>query len=120
MNIQLILIFLVAIFASTNSDASHSYKTKDIHINNIGMSTSDFIKYYKNTDPRIRERSKIYLLGVMDASEGTLWCGYNKYKTITVYEKLFFKLSSLAPPDLNQRASSQIIKILSASYPCGK
>jgi len=69
---------------------------------------------------RIAERryAELYFLGVLDATEGSVWCNYKTYKTITIDERIFVNFKKLPREELEERASTVIKNILSKEFPC--
>jgi len=60
----------------------------------------------------------LYLLGVMDTTEGKSWCDYRTFKTITLRERIFEELKKPDDSRLDVRASSVIENILNQRFPC--
>lgn len=86
---------------------------------NVNLSASDYFKALISDAIEKRRYAELYLLGVLDATEGTIWCDYKTFKTITIDEVLFTNFKKLTDNELNDRASSVIKKILSKEFPCG-
>ena len=72
------------------------------------------------TDANERKNAELYLLGVLDTTEGKDWCDYRTFKTITLREWMFEEFKKLDNSQLNERASSVIKRILSRRYLCGR
>ncbi len=62
----------------------------------------------------------MHLLGVMDATEGRAWCSYRQFKTITLAETLYSSLEKLPAKQRQNRASTIVIDVLEAQFPCRK
>ena len=88
--------------------------------NSVDLKASDFFSSYTSSSVSERRFAELYLLGVMDSTEGTKWCGYKKFKTITLRERIYVELKKLNSAQLNQRASELITTVLSQRYPCEK
>ncbi|GAA5172766.1 Rap1a/Tai family immunity protein [Viridibacterium curvum] len=84
----------------------------------MNLNGVDFLAAWTHTEPAIRERAQLYLLGVMDASEGRAWCSYSRAKSITLHELVFASLRKTSPARLQQRASLLIESALRSSLPC--
>ncbi|PLK47311.1 Rap1a/Tai family immunity protein [Uliginosibacterium sp. TH139] len=87
-------------------------------IDSVNLSGADFFAAYTHSDPAIRERAQLYLLGVMDASEGRSWCSYRIAKSVTLREIVFEHLRKQPAAKLSRRASSLIEEGLQAALPC--
>jgi len=59
----------------------------------------------------------LYLLGVLDATEGKGWCDYQTLKSGTLQEVVFSYFKKLSPERLQERASRLIEKAL-ANHHC--
>ena len=71
-------------------------------------------------DANERMNAELYLLGVMDTTEGKAWCDYRTFKTVTLRERIFEEFKKLKNNQFDKRASSVIDEILSQRYPCGR
>ncbi len=99
--------------------AKQSLPTEKITVDSVNLSAQQFFKSYMSPDAVERQSAELYLLGVMDTTEGKGWCNYRTFKTITLRERIFEELKKLDENRLNQRASSVIAEILGRRYPCG-
>ena len=54
---------------------------------------------------------ELYLLGVMDATEGKSWCNYQTYKTITLRERIYEAFKKPRKYQFNNRAATVIENI---------
>jgi hypothetical protein len=88
-------------------------------IENTNISTGEFWAAYTSENLEHRRRAELFLLGILDATEGVTWCDYGKYKTITIDEKIYGQLKRLAGDMRDERAARSIVRILSKSFPCG-
>jgi len=87
-------------------------------VDNVNLNGADFFAAYTQTDPAIREHAQIYLLGVMDSSEGRAWCSFRIAKSITLREIVFEFLRKQPPARMQHRASQLIEEALKSSLPC--
>jgi hypothetical protein len=71
-------------------------------------------------DVKQRRFAEMYLVGVLDGSEGHVWCGYDQVKGGSIQELLYRKLSTEKEESMSQRASHLITNILANSLPCKK
>lgn len=99
--------------------ADQALQMDKITVDSVNLSARQFFKSYMSTDASERRNAELYLLGVMDATEGKSWCDFRTFKTITLRERIFEELKKLDNSRLDERASAIIESILSRRYPCG-
>ena len=116
---QLLNVLLVAALSPSIAAGSVAEGNK-LTVDSVNLRAEQFFKSYMSDDPRERENAELYLLGVMDATEGKSWCDYRTFKTITLRERIFEEFKKLDSRRLNERASKVIQDILSRRYPCGR
>lgn len=97
-----------------------SAETDQITVDSVNLRADQFIQSYMGNDANERRSAELYLLGVMDATEGKFWCDYRTFKTVTLRERIFEELKKLDNHLLNRRASKVIEDILSRRYPCDR
>lgn len=85
----------------------------------VALSGRDFFKTFQQRDRAEREKALLYLLGVLDATEGKVWCDYRRLKTVTLQEFVFEYFRRLPAARLDDRASRLIEEALSRKFPCG-
>lgn len=115
------IVLLFAIFICTPAMAKTDPKTtprQEVTVNSVNLSAGDFFAAYFNSSEK--DRVLFYLLGVLDTTEGKVWCNYKSFKTTTLRENIFEYLKKLPPERLNERASAIIAEVLSRDFPCGK
>lgn len=83
----------------------------------LNLSGNDFFKFWVSGNQRDKLRAGVYLLGVEDATEKKLWCGYDLFKTLTLNEIVYVFLKNKTHKELNSRAAELIINKL-IEYPC--
>ncbi|EEC6625467.1 hypothetical protein G3697_003683 [Salmonella enterica] len=83
----------------------------------LNLSGNDFFKFWVSGNQLDKLRAGIYLLGVEDATEKKLWCGYDLFKTLTLNELVYVSLKNKTNEELNSRAAELIINKL-IEYPC--
>ena len=92
--------------------------TQRLFIDNINLTAEDFFAAYMSQTVEERHYAELYLLGVLDATEGIGWCDYRTFKTTTLGEEIFAGFKALAPPGLKARAAHVIVDILARRFPC--
>lgn len=117
---QLLAFVLLLAPVSSPLSADASLPTDNITADSVNLSARQFFKSYMSADPNERKDAELYLLGVMDATEGKDWCDYRTFKTVTLRERIFEEFKTLDSGRLDERASSVIGRILSRRYPCGR
>lgn len=85
----------------------------------VNLTGQDFFRAYTSQDVDVREKAKLFLLGVQDSSEGRAWCGYKLLKTVTLQEAVYEHFKKLSPKRLEERAADLIQEMLAKRYPCG-
>lgn len=104
------------VHAETNRIVSPALLSED----SINLSGQAFLDGFASSQAEIRLPSRVYLLGVLDATEGKSWCGYSILKTASLHEFIFEQLKKQSAKQLEQRASALIEEALHYSFPCKK
>lgn len=89
----LIVALLLAVFCSSIGAESLAEGNK-LTVDSVNLRAEQFFKSYMSNDVRERENAELYLLGVMDATEGKSWCDYRTFKTITLRERILDDLKN--------------------------
>ncbi|EBU7642130.1 hypothetical protein GYE20_000743 [Salmonella enterica] len=97
--------------------ASRSSPVLSLTPDALNLSGNDFFKFWVSGNQLDKLRAGIYLLGVEDATEKKLWCGYDLFKTLTLNEIVYVSLKNKTNEELNSRAAELIINKL-IEYPC--
>ena len=118
-SIFLAISLLVALSSALASTQRH-VESGQITVDDVNLTAQHFFKSFMNDAPDERKNAELYLLGVMDATEGKSWCDYRTFKTITLRERIFEAFKKLDSGQFNERASKVIENILSQRYPCGR
>ena len=77
-----------------------------------------FFADFGSMDAPRRRAAQLYLLGVLDATEGHAWCSYSQLKTVSLREHLYEHFRKLPPQRLDERAADVITEALTRSFPC--
>jgi len=101
-------------YAQEGKPATPSVITED----SVNLSGQIFLTDFVSANPEIRSNARLYLLGVMDATEGKSWCDYKTLKTASLDEFVFESLKKLTPEQLNRRAAVLIEEALHKTFPC--
>lgn len=124
--------FLVVVLLVMSSPVSHASEdaTLDLEllardgitVYSVNLTAKHFFKSYMSDLADERRSAHLYLLGVLDATEGKSWSDYRTFKAITLRETIFSGFKKLDQRQLNERASKVIEAILSQrySYLCGR
>ncbi|WLI75985.1 Rap1a/Tai family immunity protein [Kosakonia sp. H02] len=87
----------------------------------VNMSAQRFADaWFSKTNERERIKADMYLLGVLDTTEGTIWCGYNRLLPSSIHENLYSYFENLGTEKGKQRASKTITDAMSELMPCKK
>lgn len=92
--------------------------TQRLFIDHVNLTAEDFFAAYMSQTVEERRYAELYLLGVLDATEGIGWCDYRTFKTTTLGEEIFSGFKALDPARLKARASRVIADILARRFPC--
>ena len=111
---------LLLVLSSPAVCAAASAQTAQLTVDSVNLSAEHFFQSYMSNDANERRHAELYLLGVMDATEGKSWCDYRTFKTATLRERIFEEFKKLDDGLLNRRASNVIEDILSRRYPCDR
>lgn len=122
--IALLIAALPASYANDNAIPSDlQLLARDgITINSVNLTAKQFFKSYTSNLADERRSAELYLLGVMDATEGRSWCDYKTFKPDTLRGRIFEGFKKLDSHRLNERASKVIEDILiqlNKYHPCG-
>ena len=74
--------------------------------------------WLSKTNERERIKADMYLLGVVDASEGKAWCKGHPVLPNTVHEFLYSRFAHLSEQESKQRASEIITDAMGELSPC--
>ncbi|EMH4164403.1 hypothetical protein RJ498_003720 [Pluralibacter gergoviae] len=85
------------------------------------MSGEKFLHAWLSKDnEKERLKANMYLMGVMDATEGRAWCSYKLVKPDSLRETVYAFFKELLPERKKEPASSLIKEALMQQLPCGK
>ena len=114
-------VFVITISYANTYSANFTkplHSTQSIIIENTNLTARDYFNTSMSGSVEERRYAELYLLGVLDATEGNGWCDYKTYKTITIDETIFVEFKKLTDNQLNERAATVIKKILRKQFPC--
>lgn len=84
----------------------------------VNLTGAEFLPEFISKSPDRRTAARLYLLGVLDSSEGRVWCSYSQLKTVTINEFVYEYLKKQSPEKLKSRASVLIEEALHNLFPC--
>ena len=88
-------------------------------IQNTDMRFLDFITAYKGEDLIQRRLAEMYLIGVLDATEGKVWCAYRELKPGSLKDIIYSGFEEHKDKISNyERASKVILSIIVESSSC--
>lgn len=96
------------------SVSSHLALTED----SVNLSGKLFLMNFSSPVQENRTPARLYMLGVLDATEGKSWCGYSVIKTASIDDLVFEYLKKQSPEQLNRRAAVLIEEALHNTFPC--
>lgn len=87
--------------------------------NDVNLSGERFLNaWLSKTDERERTKANMYLLGVMDATEGKVWCSHRLALPGSLREQVFNYMVKLSPERKKERASVLITEALAKNLAC--
>ncbi|WP_313622770.1 Rap1a/Tai family immunity protein [Achromobacter sp.] len=92
--------------------------SQSLIIGNNNLTAGEFFAAYMSSNMVERRYAEMYLLGVLDATEGLAWCGYSNVKTVSLDEIVYEGLKEATSAQLRRRAALVITDILETSLPC--
>jgi len=92
--------------------------SQSLLIENNNLSAGDFFSAYLSSNIAERRYAQMYLLGVLDATEGITWCNYHLVKTISLEEQIYAGLKKADSSQLQKRAALVITDILKKHLSC--
>jgi hypothetical protein len=119
--IFIIFTLILGVFPHANAETRLARPVPDsqrLTIENNNLSADTFFTAYMSKNLMERRYAEMYLLGVLDATEGRVWCDYQHFKTITLAEVLHSGLSKLDLKQRESRAAHVISDILEREFPC--
>ena len=109
---------VILAIALPSMTSTHSLAQDALNGDAVHLKAGVLMKALASANTEERERGRIYLLGVADAAEGTVWCGYERAKTVTIRSIVYDALKQLDPAKLAGRASTVILESLTKTFPC--
>jgi hypothetical protein len=105
-----------AVLGSTAAGLS----AQSLDSDSVNLAGRDFFNAYTSPDGSVREKARLYLLGVQDSTEGRVWCSYKRLKTVTLQEAVYEHFKKLPAQRLEERAAGLIEEMLAKKFPCGR
>ncbi|MEC8012576.1 MAG: Rap1a/Tai family immunity protein [Pseudomonadota bacterium] len=94
------------------------HNTQRLNITTYDVSGQVFWEAYMSKDVAQRRFAEMYLVGVLDNSEGDKWCGYEVALSGSIQEQIYLGFKKISKESMNTRASELIVSILSDILPC--
>jgi len=85
---------------------------------NLSITTKLFFKAYMSKNIEQRRLAEMYVIGVIDASEGVSWCGFGVASPDAIQEQVYIGLENMLKKSPNERASTAIKSKLEELLPC--
>ncbi|QLE84478.1 hypothetical protein FLM48_04860 [Shewanella sp. Scap07] len=85
---------------------------------NLDMSTKSFMEVYMGANLEQRRLAEMYLVGVIDSTEGRIWCGYGAASPSAIQEQAYIGLKNTLNAKPDERASKAIVSRLKELLPC--
>lgn len=118
--IKPVIALITSLYASLlcSNAVADQYQTGPITEDRVNLTGAEFLPEFVNKSLERRTAARLYLLGVLDSSEGKTWCSYSQLKTVTINEFVFEYLKKQSAEKLKLRASDLIQEALHNSFPC--
>ncbi|MET1254205.1 Rap1a/Tai family immunity protein [Aliikangiella maris] len=91
---------------------------QSLAIENLSLIAKDFWQAYRSDDVSKRRLAEMYLIGVLDSTEGEKWCGYKIALPHSVLDQIHIGFKNASKEMMDDRASNTINKIMSNILPC--
>ena len=85
---------------------------------NLSISTQELYEAYMSRDVNQRRLAEMYVAGVLDSTEGKVWCGYKIVSPGAIQEQVFLGLKETLKNNPKLRASDAIRVKLEKLLPC--
>lgn len=85
---------------------------------NLSMTTESLLKAYMNSDQEQRVLAEMYVVGVLDSTEGESWCGFKIASPSAIQEQVYVALKKAVVTSPKKRASIVIESHLMNLLPC--
>lgn len=92
--------------------------SQSLIIENNNLSAGEFLAAFISQNMTERRYAEMYLLGVLDATEGIACCDYRHVKTISLDEAIYEGLKKADSEQMRKRASLVITDILKKDLSC--
>lgn len=102
------------------SDVTHASESQRLFTHNASLTADALFHAYMSSDPDQRRLSEMYILGVIDSSEGDSWCGYEIASPAAIQEQLYVGLKEASSDTPNERAATAIKSHFNKILPCKK
>lgn len=87
-------------------------------IDNLNLSGADFMAAYMSENVSQRRLAEMYLIGVLDSTEGNTWCGFGIVLPGALQEQIFIGLKQQTKEVMQGKAPEVISSLLSKKLPC--
>lgn len=85
---------------------------------NLSMTSDSLFKAYMSSNVELRRFAEMYVVGVLDSTEGKSWCGYKIASPNAIQEQVYAALKTAAGTSPKMRASTVIESHLMNLLPC--
>ncbi|WP_141229473.1 Rap1a/Tai family immunity protein [Cellvibrio mixtus] len=115
---------LVAITLSSCSVANENFihvpegESQRMTAENRSMTTETLLTAYMNTNVEQRRLAEMYVIGVLDSTEGESWCGFKIASPDAIQEQVYIALKKGIKKSPKKRASIVITSHLTELLPC--
>lgn len=104
--------------ASDNTMKIPETNSQRIISGNLAVTTKSLFKAYMSPDLEQRRLAEMYVIGVLDSTEGQSWCGFNIASPDAIQEQVYAALQKSVKTSAETRASTAIESHLTELLPC--
>lgn len=118
--ITLIVSLMLSACSIANNASIHipASDTQRLITDNLSFTTERFYHAYMSKSVEQRRLAEMYLIGVIDASEGKTWCNYQVASPSAIQEQAFLGLKHTLKQAPQTRASTAILSRIEQLLPC--
>lgn len=114
----LTVLILSVLLGSCAKAGDSSSVRKPISEDSVNLSARTFLEDFAAQDETVKRAARLYLLGVLDTTEGKSWCGFKLLKTTSLHDFIYSSMKKLPSESLGHRASEVIEALLHNTFPC--
>lgn len=112
------LLLVVNSIAKENTPLFPEQGGQRLIITNLHMTNEEFFRAYMSENIQERRLAEMYVVGVVNGSDGISWCGFRKVSPDAIQEQVFIALKKSVETSPKDRPSVAIVSHLKKILPC--